>query len=100
MSDVTPAQARDFFRAASFYRQAPWRSTGAGETIKVKSEQLEGGPWYTIVLGKTGMVKRLILFGDWKSRVLLGRGLSDAIADRLQDMTVHFGDRKLTRLEP
>jgi hypothetical protein len=96
MSDVTPAQARDFFRAAaSFYRQAPWRSSGGGETIKVECEQLEGGSWYAIVLGKTGTVKGLILFDDWKSRVLLGRGPSDAIADQLQDMTVHFGDRKL-----
>jgi len=30
-----------------------------------------------------------------KSRVLLDRGLYQAVADRLQDITVHFGDRKL-----
>jgi hypothetical protein len=36
MAVVTPDQARDFYRtASSFYRQAPWRSVGGDEPIKV-----------------------------------------------------------------
>jgi hypothetical protein len=96
MSDVTPEQARDFFRAAaSFSRQAPRRFASEGETSKVESQQLECGPWYAMVLGGTAKVKGLILCDDRKCRVLLDRGLYQAVADRLQDITVHFGDRKL-----
>ena len=95
MPDVTPEQARDFYRAAaSFYRKAPWRAAGEDETIKVECEQLDGGPWYAMVLGMGGKVQGLILFDDWKSRVLLDRGPYDAIADQLQDITVQFGDPK------
>ena len=61
MKDVTPEQARDFYRAAaSFYRQAPWRSVGGDEPIQVECEQLEGGPRFAIVLGKKGKIKRLV----------------------------------------
>ena len=95
MAAVTPEQARDFYRAAaSFYRKAPWRLAGEGETIQVECQPYEGGPWYAIVLGMGGTVKGLILCDDWKSRILLDRGPYDAIADQLQHMTVHFGDRK------
>jgi len=62
MSGVTTTHARDFYRAAaSFYRQAPWRSVGGGEPIKVKCEPLDGGPRFAIVLGKKGKVKGLWL---------------------------------------
>src|SRR3954469_13901516 len=95
MAADTPGQARDFYRAAaSFYRKAPWRSAGEGETIKVECKPLEDGPWYAIVMGMGGTVKGLILCDDWKSRVLLDRGPYDAIADQLQHVTVHFGNRK------
>ena len=58
MAAVTPGQARDFYRAAaSFYRKAPWRSAGEGETIQVECEQLEGGPWYALVWGWAGRSK-------------------------------------------
>jgi hypothetical protein len=100
MPDVTPEQARDFYRAAaSFYRKAPWRSAGEGETIKVECEPLDGGPWYALVLGMGGTVKGLILCDDWKSRALLDRGPYDAIADQLQHVTVHFGDCKDIHLD-
>jgi hypothetical protein len=95
MADITPEQARDFYRAAaSFYRQAPWRSVGDGETVKVACEQLEGGPWYAIVLGKRGTVKGLVLCDDWESRLLMGRGDYEAIADQLRNITVHYGSRR------
>ena len=68
MSGVTPTQARDFYRAAaSFYRQAPWRSVGSDEPIQVKCERREGGPRFAIVLGKEGKVRGLWLCDDWKT---------------------------------
>jgi len=45
--------------------------------------------------GEGGTVKGLILFDDWTSRVLLDRGPYETVADRLRDITVHFGDRSL-----
>jgi hypothetical protein len=94
MNGVTPDQARDFYRAAAtFYRQAPWRSVGGDEPIKVKSEQLEGGPRFAIVLGKSGKIRGLWLCDDWTTCFLVEQGKCDAIAEDLQFTALHFGDR-------
>ena len=99
MSGVTPTQARDFYRAAArFYRQAPWRSAGADEPIKVKCEQIEGGPRFAIVLGKKGKVKGLWLCDDWKTCFLVERGRYEAIAEHLRYTALHFGGR--TEISP
>ena len=94
MSGVTTTQARDFYRAAaSFYRQAPWRSVYGDEPIKVKSEPLDGGPRFAIVLGKKGKVKGLWLCDDWKSCLLVGRGRYETIAEQLRYTALHFSAR-------
>jgi hypothetical protein len=94
MSRVTPIEARDFYRAAAtFYRQAPWRSAGADEPIKLQCEQLEGGHRFAIVQGKKGKVKGLWLCDDWKTCILVQRGRYEAIAEHLRYMALHFGDR-------
>src|SRR4051794_16466359 len=94
MNCVTPDQVRDFYRAAaSFYRQAPWRSVGGDEPIQVECEQHEGGPWFAIVLGKKGKIRGLWLCDDWEPCFLIERGAYEAIADRLQYTALHFGDR-------
>ena len=39
MPGIPPSQVRNFFRAAaSFYRQATWRTAGEGETVWVEGE--------------------------------------------------------------
>lgn len=94
MNGVTPDQARDFYRAAaSFYRQAPWRSVGGDEPIKVKCEQLEGGSRFAIALGKKGKIRGLWLCDDWTTCFLVEQGKYDAIAEDLQFTALHFGDR-------
>ncbi len=51
MIAVIPDPARDRYRAAaSFYRQAPWRSVGLDEPIEVKSEPIRGVPRLAVVL--------------------------------------------------
>ena len=41
MPGIEPHQVAGFYAAAaSFYRKAPWRSAGEGETIKVECEPL------------------------------------------------------------
>ena len=65
MSDVSPEHSRDFYRAAAhFYRKAPWRSIGEREIIGIHCSQLEGGPWFAVVLGKKSRLRGLILFDD------------------------------------
>ena len=94
MSDVTPEQTRDFYRAAaSFYRQSPWRSAAEAETIKVECAQLERGPWYAVVLGKKSRLRGLTIFDDEEGRRLMASADYEAIADRLRNIAVHFEDR-------
>jgi hypothetical protein len=94
MSSVTPIQARDFYRAAAtFYRQAPWRSVGGDEPIKIQCEQLEGGPRFAIVLGKKGKVKGLWLCDDWETCFLFEQAEYQTVAEQLRYTALHFGDR-------
>src|SRR4051812_23698244 len=94
MSGVTPEQARDFYIAAArFYRQAPWRSVGSDEPIRVECEQLGGGPRFAIVLGKKGMTRGLWLCDDWKTCFLLEQGDYKAVADHLQYTALHYGGK-------
>ena len=93
MGTVSPEQARDFYRAsASFYRQAPWRTVGEGETIKIQCQQLGGGPWYAVILGKMINIKGLMLFDDREGRRLMQRAKYELIADRLSTIAVHYED--------
>jgi hypothetical protein len=94
MDGVTTEQSREFHRAAAhFYRQSPWRSVAEEETIEVECPQLEGGPWYGVVLGKKSPLRGLILFDDWEGRRLMGQVEYEEIADRLSNIGVHFEDR-------
>ncbi len=94
MNDITPAKARDFYRAAArFYRESPWRSAGADEPIKVKCEPLEGGPRFAIVVGRKGKVKGLWLCDDRKTCLLVERGDYRTVAEHLRYTALHFGGR-------
>src|SRR6202012_4304087 len=93
MGTVSAEQSRDFYRAAaSFYREAPWRSVGEGETIKIQCQQLESGPWYAVILGKMINIKGLMLFDDREGRRLMQRANYERIADRLRTIAVHYED--------
>lgn len=94
MSDVTPTIARDFYRAAArFYRESPWITVGSDEPIKIRSEQIEGGFRFAIVLGKKVQRKGLWLCDDWKTCVLIEQGRYEDIAGHLRYTAIHFGDR-------
>lgn len=93
MGTVSVEQTRDFYRAAaSFYRQSPWRTAGEAETIRVACQQLGGGPWYAVILGKVIDIKGLMLFDDREGRRLMQREKYEQIADRLRAIGVHFED--------
>jgi len=93
MGSVSAEQARDFYRAAAnFYRQTPWRIVGEGETIEIRCQQLSGGPWYAVILGKMINIKGLMLFDDREGRRLMQRANYELIADRLRTIAVHYED--------
>jgi hypothetical protein len=99
MSNVTPTNQRDFYRAAaSFYRQAPWSFVDGDEPIKIKSDSSEGGFRYAIVVGKKGKVRGIWLCDDWKSCVLFERGRYEAIAEHVRYTALQFGRR--TEISP
>jgi hypothetical protein len=94
MSRVTPIQARDFYRAtATFYRQAPLRSVGGDEPIKIPCEQLEGSPRFAIILGKKGKVKGVWLCDYWETCFLFEQVEYQTFAEQLRYTALHFGDR-------
>lgn len=93
MGTVSPEQTRDFYRAASsFYRQSPWQTASEAETIRVACQQLGGGPWYAVMLGKVIDTKGLMLYDDLEGRRLMQRVKYELIAERLQAIGVHFED--------
>ena len=64
---VTPAQVGSFFEAAAFYyQQAPWRRVGYESAIKVECTRYQGGPWYAVVMGQSGLTLGLAVYEDLK----------------------------------
>lgn len=62
---VTPERAAAFHRAAAeFYRRAPWQSLGFEQAIRIDSDRHEGGPWYAVVMGRSGLAVGLTLYED------------------------------------
>jgi len=62
---VTPERVASFYRAAAaFYRKAPWKGVSDEDAIQIECDQLEGGPWYAVVMGWGGITIGLGLFED------------------------------------
>jgi tetratricopeptide (TPR) repeat protein len=62
---VTPERVASFYRAAAaFYRKAPWKNVSDEDAIQIECDQLEGGPWYAVVMGWGGITIGLGLFED------------------------------------
>jgi hypothetical protein len=50
--------------AAEFYRRAPWRKVGYESVIKVECGKYQGGPWYGVLMGQSGLTTGLALYED------------------------------------
>jgi hypothetical protein len=62
---VTPEIVAGLFKAAAeFHRQAPWRTVGDENAIKVECERFQSGPWYAAVIGQSGITAGLALYED------------------------------------
>jgi hypothetical protein len=65
MPRVTPQLVAHFFQAAAeYYRRAPWRSLGDEQAIKIHSPRFQSGPWYAVVMGRSGVTLGLALYED------------------------------------
>ncbi len=65
---VTPAQVAGFYEAAAaFFRQAPWKKVGYESAIRVECDKFDGGPWYAVLMGQSGLTTGLALYDDLKT---------------------------------
>ncbi|HXG10602.1 MAG TPA: hypothetical protein VNK04_12645 [Gemmataceae bacterium] len=65
MPGVTAEQVGSFYQAAaSFYRQAPWKKLGYEQAIRVECDRFQGGPWYAVLMGQSGLTHGLALYED------------------------------------
>jgi hypothetical protein len=53
-----------FAAAADFYRRAPWRFVGDERAIKVECHRFESGPWYAVIMGRSGITLGMALYED------------------------------------
>ena len=62
---VTPKQVAGFYEAAAaFFRQAPWKKVGYESAIRVECDKFDGGPWYAVLMGQSGLTTGLALYDD------------------------------------
>ena len=62
---MTPDRVRGFYDAAAgFFRQAPWKRVGHEGAIEVACDRFEGGPWYAVLMGQSGLTTGLALYED------------------------------------
>ncbi len=62
---VTPQRAASFYEAAaSFFRKAAWKKVGYESAIRVECDKFEGGPWYAVLMGQSGLTIGLALYED------------------------------------
>jgi hypothetical protein len=66
---VTPELVGGVFDAAAvFYQQAPWKRVGE-RAVEVRSDRLEGGPRYAVMMGQAGLTAGLVLYDDYETLV-------------------------------
>jgi tetratricopeptide (TPR) repeat protein len=65
MPGVRPEQVAGFYAAAaSFFQQAPWNQVGYESVVRVECDKYQGGPWYAVVMGQSGLSMGLALYED------------------------------------
>lgn len=93
MPGMTADRVGRFYQAAAqFYRRAPWRSLGYEEAIRVETDRFDSGPWYAVVMGRSGVTLGVALYDDLKMlrRMWTGPGTDEENARRSVSVTVTF----------
>ena len=102
---VTPEQVgRVYDAAAEFYRRAPWRRLGYENAVRVQCPQIEGSPWFAVLMGQSGLAMGMAIYEDFEVlRRLWSEELSEEENAALTvATTITFGDANeiaLTDLE-
>ena len=92
---MTPRQAAGFYEAAAeFFRLAPWKKVAYQNAIQIECDKVEGGPWYALLVGQSGLTIGLTLYHDLGllKSLWTGEGDRKANAERTVATTVTFGE--------
>jgi hypothetical protein len=95
MPGVTPEQAGSFYEAAAhFFRQAPWKKVGYESAIRVECDKYQGGPWYAVLMGQSGLTTGLALYEDVDAlrRLMAGTFADEENARQTVATAVTFGE--------
>ena len=92
---VTPRLVAGFYEAAAeFFRLAPWKKLGYENAIRVECDKFQGGPWYAVLMGQSGLTIGLALYEDLEllKSLRTGEGDNEEKARRTVATTVTFGE--------
>jgi tetratricopeptide (TPR) repeat protein len=92
---VTPERVARFYQAAAaFFRQAPWKKVGYEGAIKVECDRFRSGPWYTVLMGQSGLTMGLALYEDLGRlrRLWVGDAADEENARESVTTSVTFGE--------
>jgi hypothetical protein len=95
MPGVTPEQVAGFYGAAAFFfQEAPWKKVGYEVAIQVECAKYQSGPWYTVLMGQSGLTTGLALYEDLGAlrRLWTGDRADEDHARRAVATTVTFGE--------
>ncbi|HEY7314017.1 MAG TPA: hypothetical protein VH643_32000 [Gemmataceae bacterium] len=85
---------RIYEAAAAFYKQAPWRCLRYENAVRIECPQIEGGPWFAVLMGQSGLTMGVALYQDLN---LLKRMWTEDLSDEENAeltvaTTLTFGD--------
>lgn len=93
--DLEPHDVGELYEAAGeFYRRTPWREVPGDTVIRLKCDELPGGPWYAIVMGQIGIVVGLAVYDDLPllQGLITGRISQEEHAHRAASLSVMFDE--------
>jgi hypothetical protein len=85
---------RVYEAAAEFYKQAPWRRLRYENAVRIECPRIEGGPWFAVLMGQSGLTMGVALYEDLNLlKRLWAEDLSDEEnAELTVATTLTFGD--------
>jgi len=91
---MTPVQVGSFYTAAAeFYRRRPWQRVPGDSILKIECDKFQGGPWYAVVMGQSGVQQGLAVYEDLASlrRMIAGDG-SEEDARSMSALSLMFSE--------
>jgi tetratricopeptide (TPR) repeat protein len=88
-------QVRSFYEAAAdYYRKKPWQKTPGDTIIQVECERFQGGPWYAVVMGQSGMQQGLAVYEDLAAlkAMMTGHASEEENVRQMSAMSLMFSE--------